>query len=303
MRKRILPPFFVFLAVMAGAPAAAFAGEKIILNHPIILVHGWAGSDVFLGRIPYFWHIREALEHSVSVKSSGQCVFTARGVDALNTDDRRAVQLRRFVIEIMTLTGAKRVNIVAHSQGGSTARCMAWAYRDMAKCTASITTVSTPHRGTSAAELLLMIDRCTHGVLRWFMEEIWSRFVCGNGEARFQESLTQLTREGMADFNRVVKNVPGVTYLSWGTMYRRLSPGFPGNVLQPFHCWMKSREGDNDGVVPLSSMPWGEYRGCEAGMYGVDHFMAINQLCGYTPGFDAAGFYVKIARLLAKRGL
>jgi len=82
---------------------------------PVVLVHGTGGNktDNWLGLAPY-------------LKDRGYCVFSLdygqrEGVPAaygLGSIDKSAEQLRDFVDTVLRTTGAGKVDIVGHSQGG-----------------------------------------------------------------------------------------------------------------------------------------------------------------------------------------
>lgn len=294
----------IALAVCFTLNQTAFAGgsSKVKVKYPIILVHGWAGSHLYLNTIEYFYGIEDELEDEVDVANTSDGIFVADCIDAFNTDYVRGAQLRQFVYEVIAITGAPKVNIIGHSMGGTTARYAASCFSDMKSRIASVTSVSTPHRGTSAAELLLMIDNGSMGALSWVMDNLWGRIASADERSRFIAATDQLTRAGMVDMNPRMPNVSGIAYISYATKYYGVSSGLLNNLMFPFWCWMKAREGANDGVVPVSSMKWGDYRGEVTGLFGCDHMMVVNQFFGITPGFDAKGFYVDIAKLLSRRG-
>ncbi|MCU0848521.1 MAG: hypothetical protein MUD12_11600 [Spirochaetes bacterium] len=292
----------LFILLFAAFIVPSAVHGNINLKYPIVLVHGWVGTDRFLGCVPYFWGVEERLEASVRAGGRAGSVYTAK-MDAFNTDEIRAAQLRNFVRRVMAESGAPKVNIIAQSMGGSTARYMVFHYSDMRGAVASITTLSTPHRGTSAAHLILKINGATGGLFAWIMDNVWGKFLCGDAESRFAVSTESLTPEKMADFNRRVTDVPGIRYFSYSNRYHGISPAPLNNILLPFWIWMKNREGDNDGVVPVSSMPWGEFKGAEQGRFGIDHMMMVNQLFGITPGFGVLDFYAGIAAMLASNSL
>ncbi|MCU0849369.1 MAG: alpha/beta fold hydrolase [Spirochaetes bacterium] len=303
MKKVLVTSACIILALMISLPVFAGGSSKINVKYPIILIHGWAGSDAFLGAIPYFWGIESNLESKVKVGSLNDGIFVANTVNAFNTDDQRGPQLRQFVLQVLAVTGAQKVNIIGHSMGGTTSRYMVSCFADMKLKVASITSVATPHRGTSAAQLILKINAGTMGALQWVMDNFWGKLVSGDAKSRFIAATKQLTPENMVVFNQYITNVAGIRYFSYADKYYGVSPAPFNNILYPFYAWMKDREGDNDGVVPVSSMIWGEYRGCETGLFGCDHGMIINHLMGLTPGFDAKAFYVKIAKLLSSSSL
>ncbi len=304
MKKALIVSMaFLFTLCFSLQSFAGGGDNRTVLKNPVVLIHGWAGSDVFLRGIEYFWGIEDDLENNFRTSSLDDCVFVANTVNAFNTDSIRGPQLRQYVLNVLAWTGASKVNIIGHSMGGTTSRYMVWAFNDMKTRVASISSVATPHRGTSAADLIIMIDNGTMGSLQWVMDNFWGKLVSGDERSRFMAATRQLTPAGMASFNQLVTNATGVRYFSYADKYYGVSPAPFNNVLYPFYTWMKAREGDNDGVVPVSSMRWGEYRGCSTGLFGVDHVMVVNQLFGVTPGFDAKGFYVDICEYLAGRGL
>lgn len=294
----------IALAVCVSFSRTAFAGgsSKVKVKYPIILVHGWAGSFLYLNAIEYFYGIEDELEDEVDVANTSDGIFVADGVDAFNTDDVRGAQLRAYIYEVMAVTGAKKVNIIGHSMGGTTARYTASCFTDMKTRVASVTTISTPHRGTSAGELMLMINDGLMGSLAWVMDNLWGKIASGDQQSRFVAATEQLTREGMAELNPLVPDVQGIAYFSYATKYYGISSNVLNNIMFPFFCWMNAREGANDGVVPVSSMKWGVFKGEVTGLFGCDHAMVVNHLFGITPGFDAKGFYVDIAKLLSSRG-
>ncbi len=299
MKKVVLSILALLVGVALCSPAFAGGSSKPKTRYPIVLVHGWAGSALYLNALEYFYGIPEEIEDEIDVAGG---VFVANNVDAFNTDNVRGAQLRAYVLYVLNATGAQKVNIIGHSMGGTTARYMVSCFSDMSSKVASITTVSTPHRGTSAAHLILKINDGTMGALSWIMDNLWGRIASGDERSRFIAATQQLTPEGMAVVNTYVRNIPGVAYLSYATKYYGVSPAALNNILYPFYCWMRDREGDNDGVVPVSSMIWGDYRGQVTGLFGCDHVMIVNHLFGITPGMDAKGFYVDLAELLGNRG-
>ena len=124
MRRRALALLLATagLAVTA-APASAqappgandFACRSLLHPVPVILVHGTFGD------MTVSWNL-----FSPALKAQGYCVF------ALNLPrratariDRSADKLAAFVDEVRTRTGAAKVSIVGHSQGGMLGRYVA----------------------------------------------------------------------------------------------------------------------------------------------------------------------------------
>ena len=82
--------------------------------------------------------------------------------------------------------------------------------------------------------------------------------------------MQQLTTSFCTDFNEKIVNSPGIYYQSYaGFMKHSYSDMF---LFIP-HFVVKRIDGDNDGLVSVSSARWGDYRGTIAGKTnrGVSH--------------------------------
>jgi pimeloyl-ACP methyl ester carboxylesterase len=117
----------VAVLLAAAAPAAAqapgvpppgandFACRSVLHPVPVILVHGTFGD------MTVSWNLV-----SPALKAAGYCVFALdlvrRGMAPI---DRSADKLAAFIDEVMQRTGAARVSIVGHSQGGMLGRYVA----------------------------------------------------------------------------------------------------------------------------------------------------------------------------------
>jgi triacylglycerol lipase len=157
-------------------------------NYPIILAHGIARFDVltnalkkhlgvWLGAENAFFRFLEVLGvnserlqflKSISLSQGGLDYFKEmvgflkdKGFEAIATDvafadqvEIRAEQLKTQVKSILQKTNAPKVHIISHSMGGLDARYMI-AKLEMADKVASLTTIGTPHKGTSLAQPLL----------------------------------------------------------------------------------------------------------------------------------------------------
>jgi triacylglycerol lipase len=119
---------------------------------------------------------------------------------------------------MVSLPDALPLMTVANSdtQGGLDCRCLASNLHDHTFRILSITTISTPHRGSSFANHFLE----TVGPERFpsFLYLI-DMLPNGGGDGSAFECLTPAA---MREFNEQTRDVPGVTYFSWGAEY---SPG------------------------------------------------------------------------------
>jgi triacylglycerol lipase len=110
----------------------------------------------------------------------------------------------------------------------------------------SITTIATPHRGSTFADHFL----ATVGPAR--MPSVLSLLDLlpnGGGDGKAFECLTI---ESMRKFNAETPDDPGVRYFSWGATYE---PGLIDTWKWP-HSVVLEHEGENDGLVSVTSSKW-----------------------------------------------
>jgi triacylglycerol lipase len=219
------------------------------LNAPIVLAPGLWGFN----RISAFGHtiqdyfpgIRERLE------ATGNRVVVAR-VSPTEGVARRAQDLKRY-IESELPTGP--FHVIGHSMGGLDARYLT-SKLGMENRVLSVTSVGTPHRGTSFADW---------GISRF--ARLLGPFLRMLGIPH--QAFFDLTRDGCRRFNDEVRNVPGVRYYSVAGDCDRAMLGpeweFPYNMVA-------REEGPNDGVVSVASAAWGEHSEVWAG----DHLNLVN---------------------------
>lgn len=110
-----------FLAAALVALAASFpvhaATDYTRTRYPIVLSHGLFGFKS-VGPVDYWHAIVPALE------KDGAKVF-ATSQSPVNSNEVRGEQLLAQVEEVLALTGAEKVNLIGHSQGGMTVRYVA----------------------------------------------------------------------------------------------------------------------------------------------------------------------------------
>lgn len=141
-------------APLSAADSAAQSSKSLIFpflgytetRYPIVLAHGLFGFDDIYG-YDYFFQIPEAL------RADGAKVYVTQ-VSATNSSEVRGEQLLRQVENIVATTGAKKVNLIGHSQGGLDVRYVAAVRPDLV---ASVTTVAGVHKGSKVADVLLAV--------------------------------------------------------------------------------------------------------------------------------------------------
>ena len=219
------------------------------LSCPVVLVHGLSGfSRLLMRRRPsreYFPGIRAYLE------STGNRVYMPK-VSATASITTRAQQLKEYLLREV---GSTPVHIIGHSLGGLDARYMI-SRLGMDQNVVSLTTIGTPHQGTTFADWAVL------RFARYFSPLFRSAGISDEG-------IFDLTTEACNRFNEDTPNAPTVRYASIAGLCEKpwLAP-----------CWklpasiVGRAEGANDGVVSVRSATWGEQTDIWLG----DHLNLVN---------------------------
>lgn len=293
-------------------------------RYPIVLVHGLFGFDELRSGVVYGKYFVGVAEY---LRSQGMDVLVPETTPFASLE-QRATELNKQILA----KGWPRFHIIAHSAGGLDAR-YAISKLGLADRVVSLTTVSTPHRGTWFADF----------ALAWLLERhqlwsLWDRF----GLER--QGIYDISVKGMKRFNEEVPDAPGVRYFSFAgsqsayqiipvlstakqviTMLERASAGkgsnfrqrllagglFPKEVRKALQSdpqgvvralvgevpsWVDpDTAGLNDGLVSVSSARWGEFQVTLA----YDHLDEM----GWFTSFSVKRFYRNITRMLADAGL
>jgi triacylglycerol lipase len=117
-------------------------------RYPIFFMHGLAGFDSLLNVMDYWLGVDELLTNT------GYHV-EIHGVPAFDTTYVRTGYWQEYLQELVDTGVGRKFNLIGHSQGGLDARYFA-SVLDTENRVASITTIATPHTGSSVAELLSM---------------------------------------------------------------------------------------------------------------------------------------------------
>ena len=192
------------------------------------------------------------------------CTVKVPDVSPVNSSEFRGSQLVGIVTSLLVATGAPKVNIVAHSQGGLDAR-YAISRLGLASSVASLSMLSTPNRGSPLADLA--VKDMENPLSKLFLSSglgTVSDYTNSNGSDSNDTpaAMKALSTAYVNDvFNPNVPDVPGVFYQSWGA---RTGPGTRDEIKVNFiltQKYLAKEAGENDGMVPVSSAKWGLYRG------------------------------------------
>ena len=266
--------------------------NKCATKYPIVLIHGIGYTDQ---KHPDYWgQVPDALrEEGARVFFGGQSAFGPVGENAL--------QLRDNIEELCRREHIEKVNLIAHSKGGIEARRMI-SLPGGAERTASLTTIATPHRGIAAIDI--MKKKAPR-----LLSRIYSLFSTitrlAAGAAPSDESVyDQMSADYMDVFNEMIPDAPDVYYQSYAC---RMDNPSVDPAFAVFHRFVKKYQGENDGLIPLESAKWGEYRGAYSGpsSEGISHSM----VCGNRrppswrkKGVDVCGFYIDMVSRLRSLG-
>lgn len=255
------------------------------MTFPIILAHGVCrfdrvinnilkldnNDDPQLDRLHYFRGIRTML------KANGFCVYHSNVSWAADVKTR-AEDLRINIEEVLRKENAKKVHIVAHSMGGLDSRHMLFGGRNSNRIherIASLTTISTPHAGSSFAD--------------WGADNLPQVIPAAKQLGLELAAISDLRTDRCAAFNNdpeVVefeqeceKTIRFQTYAG-----RQQFWGVFDALKLPFYI-IEKREGENDGLVSVKSAKWRDsyFKGT------IDDTDHLNELGWWEPAQVYAG--------------
>ncbi|HAN31231.1 MAG TPA: lipase [Myxococcales bacterium] len=267
--------------------------------YPIVLVHGFFGTDKFAGLdfATYFYEIKADL-----AKQGETEVFTP-ALDPFNSSDKRAGELLAKIKTIMTKTGRAKVNLVGHSQGGLDARLLASEHPDLV---ASVITLATPHKGTMVADIAMKLlpNDAAKGVVDALAKIIGVPLYGKDGaKSSASTSIEQFTTAAMDAFEAKYPDRKGVARYSLAgrsglmphmkickpdeahdfvvklqssvdpidALFVLTESLLDGTILSPK---------PNDGLVRVEDAKWGTFLGCVP----ADHIDQVGHLFGDKPG-------------------
>jgi triacylglycerol esterase/lipase EstA (alpha/beta hydrolase family) len=301
--------FFIRVRVADAAEPAPYelglscsaACDREYTRYPVVLLHGM-GFGRIAKTVDYFFGVREYL------KRRGYLVF-APETDAFRPTKGRAEITWRALNDLVAEGYGRRFNIIAHSQGGLDARYIA-SRLDRERRIASIVEISTPNRGSPVADALTG-EGGRKGLPGAFgsVGGLITQLIGGAGDEGMTGALAFLTTPSMAEFNAAVPDVPGVYYASYAgrtcgyvewACQRELGGEVVAGYLWLPYAVTEELAGDNDGLVPVASAIWGDFRG----ILPADHLDEVGQVFDLGDStFAHRPFYLEEVRRLGRRGL
>jgi triacylglycerol lipase len=264
-------------------------------NYPIVLAHGLFGTATYqIGGTPvldYWFGIEGAME------AEGAQVFVT-SVSPIDSSTVRGESLITQIESILQTTGASKVHIIGHSQGGLDARYVAGTRPDLVR---SVTTVSTPHKGADLAAFFAdNIDdqgNVLSPIISFFgvLYSEFARMITGSTDAldwkaafTFLSDLDQFNLDfpdGLpAGCHPGAPEVAGIHYYSWtGNIVGLFGIRISTNVLDATDPLLNAASlyyglfEDNDGFVTVCSAQFGDVIGDD---YLMNHVDTVNHIIG-----------------------
>jgi len=326
----------LLLCLIPGANAGFFDRWKkqptyAKTHYPIVMVPGAFAFDNAFGILDYWHGITDEL------RDEGANVFVTN-LSSLALHETRGEELLHSVEEILAITGATKVNLIAHSQGATAARYVAALRPELV---ASVSCTHCMNEGTPFGKgindtfkegtFLKTAGITVINALFNFIEMSSAKPSDGEYNSAENENqdakalLTAVSAEDYARFNalypqampvvdcNLINNgldghtgggehvVNGVRYYSWGgtkAATRLLDP--LDALIVPVVQLFMPKGIVADGLVPACGQALGELLRDD---YRTNHFDAINQTAGMTAAFvDVPSIFVTHANRLKKAG-
>jgi triacylglycerol lipase len=283
-------------------------------QHPIMLVQGVLAFDSIAG-VDYWYGIAEKLEEE------GSTVYTAH-INAVNGSEARGEQLIDELENIQAISpDIEKFNLIAHSQGGLTARYVMAVRPDLI---ASVTTLGSPHQGAPVADVLnntFPEDTFMGGAFETVSAAVGTLIDMLSGDASGADvrALTaEFTTAGIATFNAtypaglptspcgqgpasVSINGHDISLYSWAGTDKVTNIADPLDYLFATTGMLFSTE-DSDGITGRCSSHFGQVIRDD---YTMNHGDLINQVLGLHTLFDTdpLSLYRSHANRLKEAGL
>jgi triacylglycerol lipase len=327
--NKIIAPAIIACASTGITTQTALADTSGQTQHPIVLVHGLSGFDSILG--DYFYGVKGALSNVGTSE-----VYTPQ-IAGWENNEFRGEELLAYVEDLVATTGATKVNLIGHSQGGTTSRYVASVRPDLV---ASVTSVGSPHFGSEIGDIIK--DSPLEGAALAIGDAVGVFIAALSGDpdqqVRAMGSLESLNTEGALTFNTQhpqgvrqgacqdtpyynagswwwpnwvydysvndgEHNVNGINYYSWSGTY---NPIVDSNVLDPADGLLSVTwamlPGASDGMVERCSSHMGKVIRDD---YTLNHADEINGMWGLKSlwASDPVQLFVSHAQRLKQAGL
>lgn len=259
-------------------------------RYPIILLHGIGFRDLqyfnYWGRIP-----KELVRNGATVYYGHQ--------EAWGTIENNAQVIKKKIEEVLAENNCDKVNIIAHSKGGLDARYLISGLH-MEEHVATLTTMSTPHRGSELLNILNKLPDGIYHLVSSMFDRTYRRF--GDANPDCYHASKQLSSEFCQEFNEKYPDSPKVYYQSYASIVKHT---LGDNLLSiPNLLMFFAGASKNDGLVTAESAKWGNFKKTfvSTGRRGISHGDMIDLKREDYKGFDVIEAYVEIVAQLKEMG-
>ena len=287
--NKLIACIFLFFILILPSAASDNSPRPI---YPIMLVHGIIErTDIF--------YPNSSKPIAAYLNNKGIKTFIAN-LDSLGSIESNGKMLSEIIKNTCRENDIEKLNIIAFSKGGLDSRLAAHE-PGTGSFIASITTISTPHRGTPAADFFSSNPITSSNYMEDFMNT--AAGMAGDQQQNFIKAVKQLGIEEMKEFNRVYPDLADIAYFSFSAF---MQPDDYHFVFSLLRAYIYFYQGANDGLIPISSARWGEYLGTANSFMNYSGSLNHPDLVGLdiypNSGFDYLEFYRRITVLLAEKG-
>ncbi|MEX2585055.1 MAG: alpha/beta fold hydrolase [Balneolaceae bacterium] len=224
--------------------------DLIRLKHPVLLCHGYGVMASIVKPSP----MNEAC---MQLRSYGIAAF-APNIVPYASIQTRAKEWHRKIDKLCDQYGFEQFNVIAHSMAGLDMR-YALHQEGLHDRVASLTTLATPHKGTSLAELILKTPERLQEVLgdafNWFGNSVYPK-----SKSDAVGALRQLTRSWLTEqFNPEHPDLNGVAYFSYSGAVGKGTDHPLAAIYRYQNNHIFEEEGVNDAFVSRESAMHGEH--------------------------------------------
>lgn len=254
-------------------------------KYPVILVHGLMLRQS--KRFRAFGRIEKVLDEA------GHNVYVATH-DGFGSIETNAEQLKVYIENVLAETGAEKVNLIAHSKGGLDSKYLI-TNLGMEEKIASLTTLSTPHRGSAIASLIWKLPKPVKKFIAFFINLFYK--LLGDKHPDAMTACYQLRSSDAAEETLCFSDK--VYCQSFSTTLERGRDCFVMAI--PRKIYMRCEDTDNDGLVSRESAKFGNYRG-ECLDISVSHSQIVDFASRKKQREKIYAFYKKLCAELAEMG-
>jgi len=267
------------------------------LKYPLLMVHGMGFRDrkhlCYWGRVPK------------RLESHGAKVFFGHQ-DSVGSVESNADIIAKSLDEVLAKTGAKKVNILAHSKGGLEARYLInHGYADKV---ASVTTIDTPHHGSKTVDFLMRAPKWMVKTAAWGTD-VWMK-ILGDKNPDSYDCFDLFTTRTAEQFN-IDNPAPDNIYCQ--SYAFKCKGSFSDPVFCITYPVIRRFDGENDGMVSVDSAKWENFKGVRTtpSYRGVSHADVVDirrrrftsrAATSEDEVADITNFYVDIVKELKEMG-